>query len=107
MRETMLDVIWLSVDPEIPARSYWDQTLLSELLKDCNHWEVSEIPNYVTEAIVIIPGAYQGKHIHKINQELSKLYKCKVIITSDEENNFPIDELLGDVEVYATYYNPK
>lgn len=101
----MNDVVWLSVDPEIPPDSYWDQTLIKELLKGSkHHYDMGELK----EAIVIIPGAYQGKHIDKINTELAKLDKCKVIVTSDEENNFPIDELSHEnMKVYASYCNPK
>jgi len=101
----MRDVVWLSVDKAIPPDSYWDQTLLKELLKPCNHhYAIGDLK----QAIVIIPGAYMGKHIDAINAELSKLEKCKVIITSDEENNFPIDGLLhNNMEVYATYFTDR
>lgn len=105
-----MQVVWLSVDPDIPAWGYWDQTLLAELLKEC-----PVIPTisgrllfYEKEAIVIIPGAYMGKHIDRINEELAHLDKCKVIITSDEENNFPIDELRhNNMEIYANYTTGK
>lgn len=101
----VMQVVWLSVDPNIPADSYWDQTLLKELLRDCKHrYRITD----QKEAIVIIPGAYQGKYIDNINKELSKLDKCKVVITSDEENNFPIDELKHEnMQIYATYPTDK
>lgn len=97
----MKNVIWLSLRQETPARFYWDQHLLEIAFKGYNHSR--EITNQ-KEAIVIIPGAYQGYLIKEINQELSKLEKCVVIITSDEENNFPIDELIHkNMVVYSTY----
>lgn len=101
----MTDIVFLSVNPKIPADVYWDMTLLKELLKDCTiHYEISNLK----EAIVIIPGAKLGKHITKINSELAKLDTCKVIITSDEESKFPIDKLKHpNMEVFANYYNPK
>lgn len=93
----MNNVIWTS------NNEYWDQTLLRELLKDCNNYQ-AYFPDTVKEAIVVIPGAYLGKEIDLINRDLQKLDRCKVIITSDEENNFPIDELEHpNMEVYATY----
>lgn len=100
-----MQVVWLSVDPEIPADEYWDQSLFKELLKDCNHhYGIGDLK----EAIVIIPGAYLGKDIDKINTELAKLDKCKVIITSDEENDFPIDELKHpNMKIYANYLTDK
>jgi len=101
----MNNVVWLSVDIDIPADSYWDQTLLKEFFKDCNHYYST---SRLKEAIVIIPGAYNGKHLKKINKELAKLDRCKVIITSDEENNFPIDALEHpDMKIYATYYTER
>jgi hypothetical protein len=103
----MNNVVWLSLDPEIPAAPYvyWDTTLISSLLTGCQHH--LSVGN-LKEALVIIPGAYQGKYINNINDELSKLERCKVIITSDEENNFPIDELSHpNMEVYATYLTDK
>lgn len=105
MRQQMNDVVWLSTDKDVPADSYWDQTLLKELLKDLkSHYKVGELK----EAIVIIPGAYLGKDIDKINKEINKLDFCKVITTSDEENNFPIDELQHDnFEIFGTYLNNK
>lgn len=97
----MKNVVWLSLRSETPARGYWDQHLFELAFKDYNH---SLSITYQKEAIVIIPGAYQAYLIDEINQELSKLEKCVVIITSDEENNFPIDKLRHkDMKVFATY----
>jgi hypothetical protein len=97
----MKNVVWLSLRSETPARGYWDQHLLELAFKDYNHsLEITD----QKEAIVIIPGAYQAYLIDEINQELSKLDKCVVIITSDEENNFPIDKLRHkNMKVFATY----
>lgn len=97
----MKNVVWLSLRPETPSRFYWDQHLFELAFKDYNH---SLSITDQKEAIVIIPGAYQAYLINEINQELSKLNKCVVIITSDEENNFPIDKLRHkDMKVFATY----
>jgi hypothetical protein len=101
----MKDVIWLSLDENVPPNTYWDMTLLKELLKECNnHYEVGNLK----EAIVVIPGQKQAHLINEINAELSKLDKCKVIISSDEENLFPIDQLSHpNMELFAQYYNTK
>lgn len=97
----MKNVVWLSLRSETPARGYWDQHLLEIAFKDYNHsLEITD----QKEAIVIIPGAYQAYLIDDINYQLSKLNKCVVIITSDEENNFPIDKLRHkNMKVFATY----
>jgi len=106
----MKHVIWLAFGdtPNGPG-VYWDTTLLDSLLsKRCTYHEGNQIPEGITDAIVIIPGAYQGKYIAEINKELSKLRRCKVIITSDEQNNFPIDELRHDnMQIFATYLTDK
>lgn len=97
----MNKVVWLSLRKETIARFYWDQYLFELAFKDYNH---SLSITDQKEAIVIIPGAYQAYLINEINQELSKLEKCVVIITSDEENNFPIDKLSHkNMKVFATY----
>lgn len=97
----MKNVVWLSLRSETPARGYWDQHLLELAFKDYNHsLQITD----QKEAIVIIPGAYQAYLIDDINYQLSKLNKCVVIITSDEENNFPIDKLRHkNMKVFATY----
>lgn len=102
-----MNVVWLSLNPELKPRGMWDQTLLEFIFKDWNHWE-DKIPHALDEAVVVIPGAYQQHLVKEINEELSKLPKCRVIITSDEENLFPIDELSHpNITVYATYPNDK
>ena len=97
----MKNIVWLSLRQETPARGYWDQYLLEIAFDGYNHlFEITD----QEEAIVIIPGAYQAYLIDDINRELSKLEKCVVIITSDEENNFPIEKLQHkNMKVFSTY----
>lgn len=100
----MKNIIWLSLRPETPARGYWDQYFFELAFKNHNHfYEITD----QKEAIVIIPGAYQGDLIDEINNELSKLEKYNVIITSDEENKFPIEKLNRKGRVFATYPTDK
>lgn len=101
------NIIWLSVKKGTPARGYWDQRLLEEFFINETHTETNKIEP-TEEAVVVIPGAYQSSFINQINEEISKVEKVTVIITSDEENNFPIDELSHpNMRVFADYYNPK
>jgi hypothetical protein len=101
-----MNVIWLSLNPELKPRGMWDQTLLEFIFKYAEHH--TEIHEDLESAIVIIPGAYQQHLVNEINAELAKLKSCKVIITSDEENLFPIDDLSHpDMKIYATYPNDK
>lgn len=102
-----MNIIWLSVKDGTPGRGYWDQRLLEEFFEKETHIETNDIEPQ-EEAIVVIPGAYQADCIDEINWQLSKITRCTVIVTSDEENNFPIDDLIHpEMRVYADYYNPK
>lgn len=101
----VIDVVWLSVNKETPSRGYWDMTLLERIFKNANHHDSVD---GLTGAVVVIPGAYQGEFIDKINEELGKLSWCLVILTSDEENKFPANELKHDnMIVFSGYPNDK
>ena len=87
---------YLSVKKDVPASDYWDQTLIDDLFK------------HVEGNIIVIPGAYQFDVVDEINKELNKYPWCVVIVTSDEENKFPIDHLKHPkMKIYATYPNLK
>ena len=89
----MNDVVWLSED------TFWDQTLIRYILKNkTHHYRIGNLK----EAIVVIPTEYQDEQ--KVNKELSKLEKCIVICTSDEENKFDLSKLSHpNMKLYATY----
>lgn len=94
---------YLSVKEGVPSKGYWDMYLIDQLFED-----FIEVPNLddVSEALVIIAGAYQFDVVDKINKELSKLDKCIVIVTSDEENKFPVNELNHpNCKIYMNYPN--
>ena len=93
---------YLSVKNDVPSKGYWDMYLIDQLFDD--FIEVSNLDD-VSEALVIA-GAYQFDVVDKINKELSKLDKCVVIVTSDEENKFPVNELNHpNCKVYMNYPN--
>lgn len=96
-----MNIYWLSLKEGTPAKHYWDQYLLEQMFKHENHVESLE---GIREATVIIPGAYQFDLVNEINKELSTLEKVTVIITSDEENKFPLDKLAHpNMRLYGTY----
>ena len=96
-----MNIHYLSLRKGTPAKGYWDQYLISELLEGLN--EVEKLDG-LDECIVIIPGAYQFHLINEINKELSKVKQVKVIVTSDEENKFPLQEIKHpNMKLYATY----
>lgn len=102
-----MNIIWLSVKDGTPGRGYWDQRMLEEFFERETHTETNFIEPQ-DEAIVILPGAYQAPYIDEINKQLANCKKCTLIITSDEENNFPIDQISHEnIRIFANYYNPK
>lgn len=84
----MIPYKFLSVVNNVPPTGYWDHALIHDIFKD---------PRFTEEqgagAIVVMPGKNQGKHIQKINAELNKLEWVVLIVTSDEERNFPIEKV--------------
>lgn len=97
----MISYKFLSVSSDIPSDSYWDMTLIKDIFKD------SRFTPAVSEgAIVVLPGKNQGKYINKINEELNKLSWVVLIITSDEEHNFPVEKINHrNIKIYIQ--NPK
>lgn len=96
-----MKITYLSLKEDVPAKGYWDQYLLSELLKD---FEETDYP-YTNEPIIfIIPGAYQYDIVDKINERIKINCKPTVIITSDEENKFPLEKLEHpNMRLFSTY----
>ena len=91
----MCNIVYLSLKEGTPASGYWDQTFLADLLEDMPDSD---------RTVVIIPGAYQGDIIDKINDELAKYPKVLVFITSDEEGKFDCSKLKHpDIIHYCQY----
>ena len=87
--------IYLSVKDGTPARGYWDQAFVEDI--------VESLPSSDRQ-VVVIPGAYQGDCVAELNQKLSAYKKVLVIVTSDEEGKFPIAQLEHpDMYVYGQY----
>lgn len=81
-------VIWLN-----KGHSFWDQTLLENLLKD--------LPKSDRQ-LVIVPGTINTSE--EVNATLSQYSKVLVILTSDEQSSFLVDQLdHPDMIIYVTY----
>lgn len=76
-----MPLIHLQLKPELVGATYWDQTLLIDLFKDTD------------KDIVLVPGALQADLVDDISMELAQYPNPTVIITSDEEHQFPVEEL--------------
>lgn len=100
----MISYKFLSVTDKCPARGYWDQALLEDMFKD----------SYFTEeegdgSIVVLPGAGQKNEVKAINKELSKYKWAVLIVTSDEESQFPVEQINHpNIKIYVQYpKNPR
>lgn len=88
-------VAYLSFKEGTPARGYWDQNLLGDILGGITK---------ATRPAFVIPGAYQGHLVNEINEYLAQFKQVMVFITSDEEGKFPVDKLdHPDMIVYREY----
>lgn len=96
-----MKIIYYSADPEkTPASGYWDQALLSDILSK----PVFKNMYAPKGAIFVVPGAYQGDHVKKINEELSKYKWVLLFITSDEESKFPVEDIKHpNIKIYVQY----
>jgi len=91
---------WLSMSPDIPEKNYWDQTLIADILKDIRFTPWTDEKG----SVVILPGAYQAEYIQEINTELNKLEWAVLLITSDEESKFPVEEIKHpNIRIYVQY----
>lgn len=80
-------VIWLN-----NGYTFWDQNLLHDLLKEYSGDRV----------VFVIPG--NNIDVDEVNMEMARYPRVTVIVTSDEENNFPADQLYHpDMRVYVNY----
>lgn len=96
----MVDILYLSLNPTSPAKPYWDQALLDDILHDPIF---TKIPGK-SGAVVVIPGAYQGDYIDGINKALAKYNWVVLFITSDEESKFPIEKINHPrIQIYIQY----
>lgn len=97
-----ISVVWKSYNPDSPSRGYWDQGLLYDLLSN-KLWQPamgfefdhSESFDSVDDgAILVIPARSNVDYIHEINKDIQKLDWVILMLTGDEENIFPIENIV-------------
>lgn len=87
----MSKITWLN-----NGHTFWDQTLLLGLLEDYQG----------DRQVFVVPGTVN--EVDEVNMEMELFSSVLVIITSDEEGKFPIDDLYHpNMVVCSTYFNPK
>lgn len=98
-----IPVLWLSLKEETPHRGYWDQAILEDIFSkklwdpaggyDFEHYEFIESLPTNSGAVVVIPARHHAELVQQVNEELSYLPWCLVILVGDEEASFPVDQL--------------
>ena len=103
----MIDVLWLNFHEEAPSHGYWCTAWLEEVfglgLGDHidlrnryhfrNHLSTDSLPSN-TGAIVVIPAEYNHRHVSQINDVVKSLPWAVVILASDEQGLFPVEDLV-------------
>ena len=83
-----MNIDWLNLHPEtVTHPGMWDDTFLQELL-DADH---GPVPDKGT--VCVIPGRYHAGDIDAINAHLQQFENVLVVVTADEANEFPVDQL--------------
>lgn len=91
----MLKINYLSFKEGTPAKGYWDMAFLEDLLKD--------LPDSDRQ-VFVLPAAYQADMVSAVNLELNQHDKVLLFITSDEEHNFPTEQLRHpDMVIFEQY----
>jgi len=94
-------VTWLNLNPKAPARGYWDQGMLedlfaNELWQPAGHHVFEHIEGAMPPdggSVVVIPARQNAKYIKEINKILQSIEWALVILTGDEEGEFPVEQL--------------
>lgn len=101
---TTVPVIWLNFHDNAPNRGYWDQGLLEGLFDhsiwrpagyfDFEHHEVNDHFDHGFDGgVVVIPGRQNAAYVRLVNMFLKNLDWALVILTGDEEGDFPVEKL--------------
>lgn len=106
-------VIWKSYDEKAPNKDYWDMGILKAIF-GYDLWMAVNSRFYVPEddflkirnittgtsrwaenygAVVIIPARYAVDKVKQINEDISRLSWCLLILAGDEEGLFPVEEI--------------
>lgn len=77
------------------GHDFWDQTLLKDILAEL-------VGKETDRKIIVVPGA--NKTVEEVNLYISKIPQVLVIVTSDEGNTFPTEQLVHpDMKLYVQY----
>lgn len=95
-----IPVVWLHYDaPASPARGYWDQGVIEQLLSnrmwrtgyDFDHTE--DLAEVAGGAVIVMPARAQVAYVKRLNEDLARLDWVVLILTGDEEASFPAEQV--------------
>ena len=129
----MIDLVYLSYKPEVPADDYWDHTMIADILSgelwgavgsvSFNPYRPDSLANFTEGAVVVFPARNQVECIDQLNADIKRLKWLVLILTGDEANEFPAQQLrhpnmrlwvmgaspevpLGKIRKLGSGYNP-
>lgn len=97
MTAPTVHVAWWTGHPKVAARRFWDQAIAEELLDRSRHHLVThdsilQIPQD-EGGIVLVPARFQDGDATLLNHALEPMPWVILILTSDEEASFPVEDL--------------
>ncbi len=103
---TDINVLWLNFHPTAPAKGYWcfgwlEETFTTDERHTFNHRYVASDVPHGEGAIVVIPAEYNAAFVGQINSVLIDLPWCVVILASDENGLFPVEELVPPTALWV------
>ena len=108
----MIPYKFLTLTDKTPNRGYWDQELLEDIFKDSRFVDgtniniptVNGLTLHEYGAVIVVPGAGNKNEVKQLNKELA-LYKWVIlIVTSDEEGQFPVEYIKHpNIRIYVQY----
>lgn len=96
----MIDLVYQSYDPEVPADDYWDLGTINRLLAG-KLWSAVALPEFERKsladvregAVIVFPARRQVKYAKQFKADLQRLKWAVVMLVGDEANEFPAHEI--------------
>lgn len=99
----IVNYTYLSLNPDTPAKGYWDMGLIDDLLTNKLYpagslYEYKEVHPGELEGggIVVFPARAQVKYVRALNKYIKTLDWVILVLTGDEEASFPADKVVHD-----------
>ena len=99
----MIDLVYLSYKPDLPADDYWDHAIIHDLVsgqmwgavgsEESKRHEAGSLSDFTDGAVVVFPARNQVDYADKLNDEIKRLKWLVLILTGDEANEFPAHKI--------------